>query len=84
MMLRDPSELLDTLATEARKLIEEAKNRDLKGEALVCCTVPKELLQEFQDRVVVSYYPGGISEAVADLIRAAVLKKQKKLRQLVR
>ena len=74
----DLSELLHQIADEARKMFEEERNRDLRGEALVCCTIPKQLLQEFQDHVVLSYYPGGISEAVADLIHTAVLKKRPK------
>jgi hypothetical protein len=81
----DLSELLDRIIDEFRKLLEEGRNRELKGEALVCLTVPKELLQEFQDDVVAPYYPqGDISEAVAGLMRAAVLKKQKKLKKVDR
>lgn len=67
-------ELLHELAAGTRKVLEETEKRGLKGEALICCTVSKELLQEFQDRVVYAYYPGGIDEAVTDLMRAAVRK----------
>lgn len=68
------SKVLHELSQEIRGLEAEAHERSLKGEVPVCCTVPKELAQDFQDRVVYPYYPGGISEAVADLMRAAVRK----------
>lgn len=68
------TELLHELAAGTRKLIEEEGKNSLKGEVVVCCSVPKELLQDFNDRVVYAYYPGGVSQAVTDLMRAAVQK----------
>ncbi|MGB8781046.1 MAG: hypothetical protein WCD81_10415 [Candidatus Bathyarchaeia archaeon] len=68
------SDLVHEVAAGTRRLIEEAEKNSLKGEALVCCTVSKDLLQDFQDRVVYPHYPGGISEAVSHLMRAAVQK----------
>lgn len=68
-------ELIHELATQTQKLLEETEKRGLKGEVLVCCSVSKKLLQDFNDRIVYAYYPGGISEAVSDLMRAAIRKK---------
>jgi hypothetical protein len=67
-------ELIHELAAETRKLIEETGKNSLKGEAVVCCTVPKDLLQDFNNRVVYAYYPGGMSQAITDLMRAALQK----------
>jgi hypothetical protein len=68
-------ELIHELAAGTRTLIEETEKNSLKGEIPVCCTVPKELLQDFNDRIVYAYYPGGMSEAIADLMHAAIQRK---------
>jgi hypothetical protein len=36
---------------------EEASQRSLKGEAPISCVIPKDLLEEFEDRIVQSYCP---------------------------
>jgi hypothetical protein len=46
-----------------------------EAQAEIVCTVPKELLEEFQERVASSYYPGGLSEAVSDVMKKALLER---------
>lgn len=43
----DQAELLRELAAGTRKVLEEARNRDLKGEALVCCTAQRNCFKSF-------------------------------------
>jgi hypothetical protein len=40
--------------------------------------IPPELLKEFAAKVVKPYYPGGISQAIKDLMRKAVCKEKEK------
>ena len=42
--------------------------------------VPSELVKEFSTRIVKPYYPGGISQAIEDLMRKAVRKEKEKSR----
>jgi hypothetical protein len=42
------------------------------------CNVPESLLREFMRTIVIPSYPGGISEALQDLMRKEA-QKQKKL-----
>ena len=38
--------------------------------------IPANLLHEFSEKVVKPYYPGGISQAIKDLMRKAVKKEK--------
>ena len=40
--------------------------------------VPAELLQEFSEKILKPYYPGGISVAIKDLMRKAVKEQRQK------
>lgn len=40
--------------------------------------IPVELLNQFTSMVVKSYYPGGISQAIKDLVRKAIKKEKEK------
>ena len=40
--------------------------------------IPVELLNQFTSRVVKPYYPGGISQAMKDLMKKAVEKEKEK------
>jgi hypothetical protein len=59
-------------------IAEDAKFKDDFLGNLTICNVPHSLLREFMRTVVWPKYPGGISEALQDLIRKEV-QKQKKL-----
>ena len=38
--------------------------------------IPSELVKEFSEKIVRPYYPGGISQAIKDLMRKAVKKEK--------
>jgi len=38
--------------------------------------IPASLLNEFSENVVKSYYPGGISQAIKDLMKKAIKKEK--------
>lgn len=40
--------------------------------------IPASLLSEFSDRIVKPYYPGGISQAIKDLMNKAIEKEKEK------
>ena len=40
--------------------------------------IPSNLLHEFSEKVVKPYYPGGISQAIKDLMKKAVEKEKEK------
>jgi hypothetical protein len=40
--------------------------------------VPSELVKDFSDKIVKPYYPGGISQAIKDLMKKAVEKEKTK------
>jgi len=44
--------------------------------SLTVYDIPAELLHEFSDYVVKPSYPGGIAEAIKDLMRKAVREKE--------
>jgi hypothetical protein len=72
--METPTRVLHELAEETRRLDQQAHSARLKGQVHVCCTVPKDLLEEFIDRVARSYYPRGLDEAVEGLMRKALLQ----------
>jgi hypothetical protein len=43
---------------------------------LTIYNIPASLLKQFSQNVVQLYYPGGVSDAIKDLIRKAVIEKQ--------
>jgi metal-responsive CopG/Arc/MetJ family transcriptional regulator len=58
-------------------LFREIQNRRLDDEMFVDLTifdVPASLLKEFGEKIIRSSYPSGVSEAIKDLIRKAVLE----------
>jgi hypothetical protein len=57
---------------------DDGKSKDAFFGNLTICNVPNSLLREFMRTVVWPKYPGGISEALRDLINKEV-QKQKKL-----
>jgi thymidylate kinase len=59
-------------------IVEDGKFKDDFFGKLTICKVPDSLLREFMRKVVWLKYPGGISEALQDLMRKEV-QKQKKL-----
>jgi hypothetical protein len=59
-------------------IVEDGKFKDDFFGNLTICNVPDSLLREFMRTVVWPKYPGGISEALQDLMRKEV-QKQKKL-----
>jgi hypothetical protein len=59
-------------------IVEDGKFKDDFFGKLTICNVPDSLLREFMRTVVWPKYPGGISEALQDLMRKEV-QKQKKL-----
>ena len=38
--------------------------------------IPAELVKEFSEKIVRPYYPGGISQAIKDLMKKAVEKEK--------
>jgi len=40
--------------------------------------IPSELIEEFSEKIVKPYYPGGISQAIKDLMKKAVEKEKEK------
>jgi hypothetical protein len=72
--METPTEEIHQLAEGAGRILEEAHSARLKGQAQVCCTLPKEVLEEFMDRVARAYYPRGLDEAVEGLMRKALLE----------
>ena len=40
--------------------------------------IPANLVHEFSEKVVKPYYPGGISQAIKDLMRKAAKKEKEK------
>ena len=58
-------------------LFREIQNRRLDDEMFVDLTifdVPASLLKEFGEKIIRSSYPSGVSEAIKDLIRKALLE----------
>jgi hypothetical protein len=58
-------------------IAEEGKLKNGFFENLTICNVPDSLLREFIRTVVWPKYPGGISEALQDLMRKEVQKHKK-------
>lgn len=59
-------------------IVENGKFKDDMFVNVTICNVPEGLLREFMRTVVIPSYPGGISEALQDLMRKEA-QKQKKL-----
>jgi hypothetical protein len=59
-------------------IAENGKFKDDMFVNVTICNVPESLLREFMRTVVMPSYPGGISEALQDLMRKEA-QKQKKL-----
>ncbi|MGD0978212.1 MAG: hypothetical protein ABR962_03625 [Candidatus Bathyarchaeia archaeon] len=59
-------------------IVEGGKFKDDFFGNLTICNVPDSLLREFMRTVVWPKYPGGINEALQDLMRKEI-QKQKKL-----
>jgi hypothetical protein len=59
-------------------IVDNGKSKDDSFGDLTICNVPDSLLREFMRTVVWPKYPGGITEALQDLMRKEV-QKQKKL-----
>ena len=58
-------------------LFREIQNKRLDSDMFVDLTiydVPASLLTEFGEKIIRSSYPSGVSEAIKDLIRKAVLE----------
>jgi hypothetical protein len=56
---------------------QEIQNKRLDNEMFVDLTiydVPASLLREFGEKIIRSSYPSGVSEAIKDLIRKALLE----------
>jgi hypothetical protein len=63
-------------------IVENGKYRDDMFVNVTICNVPENLLREFIRTVVNQSYPGGISEALQDLMRKET-QKQKKLDKML-
>ena len=59
-------------------IVENGKLKDDMFVNVTICNVPESLLREFMRTIVIPSYPGGISEALQDLMRKEA-QKQKKL-----
>jgi len=59
-------------------IVENGKLKDDMFVNVTICNVPESLLREFMRTIVIPSYPGGISEALQDLMRREA-QKQKKL-----
>jgi hypothetical protein len=68
-------ELAGEVAGEVRRLQQEAREKESRGQAEITCTIPKELLEDFIKRVCALYYPGGLSQAVSDMMNKALLER---------
>ena len=58
-------------------LFQEVQNRKCDDDMFVDLTiydVPASLLREFGEKIIRSSYPSGVSEAIKDLIRKAILE----------
>jgi hypothetical protein len=44
--------------------------------SLTIYDVPESLLREFCRRIVQPYYPGGVSDAIKDMIQKAILEQE--------
>jgi hypothetical protein len=54
------------------------------GDLLVSLTIydiPASLLRQFSQNVIKPYYPGGVSDAIKDLMRKAANEKQRAVTQ---
>jgi hypothetical protein len=49
--------------------------------SLTIYDVPASLLRQFSQNVIKPYYPGGVSDAIKDLMRKAVNEKQQAVTQ---
>lgn len=59
--------------------VQQFRNRLLKDDLFVSLTiydVPASLLKEFSATIIKPYYPSGVSEAIKDLMRKAILEQQ--------
>ena len=59
--------------------IQQFESKPLDDDLRVDLTIyniPASLLKQFSQNVVQLYYPGGVSDAIKDLIRKAVIEKQ--------
>jgi len=59
-------------------IVENGRLKDDMFVNVTICNVPESLLREFMRTIVTPSYPGGISEALQDLMRKEA-QKQKKL-----
>jgi hypothetical protein len=58
-------------------LLQDIQNRKRDDDTFVDLTiydVPASLLREFGEKIIRSSYPSGVSEAIKDLIRKALLE----------
>ena len=53
--------------------IDDEKYEDIMFVKLTIYNVPTSLLREFAQKIISPSYPGGVSEAVKDLMRRAIL-----------
>ena len=49
---------------------------------LTIYNVPANLLREFAQKIISPYYPGGVSEAIKDLMRKAILNHSMNQKEL--
>jgi hypothetical protein len=56
--------------------IENSTSKDDMFVHLTIYDVSASLLREFSEKIVKLYYPGGVSEAIKDLVRKAILEQQ--------
>jgi len=64
---------LDVLA----KLVLELHEKREKGlDFVLIRDIPFELLREFEENIVKSFYPGGLDQAIEDLMRKAVQERK--------
>ncbi len=68
-------QFLDELA----KLVLELHEKREKGlDFVLVRDIPLELLREFEENIVKSFYPGGLNQAIKDLMQKAVQERKQR------
>lgn len=66
---------------EANQRFENPLSGDDLLVSLTIYNVPESLLRQFSQNVIKPYYPGGVSDAIKDLMQKAVNEKQQAVTQ---
>ena len=66
-------QFLDVLA---RLILELYEKREKGLDFVLIHDIPVELLREFEENIVKLFYPGGLNQAIKDLMRKAVQERK--------